>query len=122
MIGGNHQRRYAENLRGGEGMDVVAVAEGFHQQWILRKMRQKSQLNLRVVGGQQDRARCCGECGTNLTAKLGANWNVLQIRVRRRKPSGSSSGLIKGRVQAASRPVQQCRERVDVSRLQFRKL
>ena len=84
MIGGDHQRRHAENLRRGEGVDVVAAAVGFNQQRVFGKMGQQPQFDLRIVRRQQHMTGLDGECGANFAAKFGANGNILQIGIRRR--------------------------------------
>ena len=48
--------------------------------------------------------------------ELGANWNVLQIRIGRRQSSRRCPGLPESSVQAATRKIQQGRQRIDVGR------
>src|SRR6266481_864823 len=84
VVRGDQQRRNAKNLGGCEGMDVVSAAKGFDQQRVFRIVGEQAELNLRVVRGQQDVAGLGGEGSTDLTAKFGANGNVLQVRVGRR--------------------------------------
>src|SRR5260370_21740057 len=107
MIGGDDQRRRAENLRGREGMNVVAAAVGFDQQGIFAEMSQKAQLDLGIIRGEQYVAWLNGECSANLAAKLGADGNVLQVGIGRREPSRSGPGLPEGGVQAAGGGLQQ---------------
>ncbi len=57
MLGVNHQRRHAEHLRRGQGVNVFAGAESLHQQRVAGKVRQQPQLDLRVVGRQQHVSR-----------------------------------------------------------------
>ena len=83
MIGRDHEWRYAEHLRRGQGVNVVTAPECLDQQFVLREVRQQTQLDLRVVGSQQDVSGFRDEGGANLAAEFGANWNVLEIRIRR---------------------------------------
>ncbi len=71
----------AEDLAGGERVNIDVLRVGAHQQRIAAEMREQTQLDLRVVGGEQLRAGCGGECGANLAAQLGADGNVLQIGI-----------------------------------------
>ena len=119
MIGGDHQRRHAEDLRGGESVDVVAAAVGFDQQRIFREVSQQAQFDLRIVRGQQHVAGFDGEGGANLAAQFGADGNVLQIRIGRRQPSGRRAGLAEGGVQTAGGGIQQRGQSIHVSRLEF---
>ena len=91
MFGVDHQRRHAEHLRGREGVNVFARAIGFDQQLVAGEVRQQPQLDLRVVGVEQDVSRLGDEGGANLAAQLGANRNVLQIGIHRREPAGRRS-------------------------------
>ena len=91
---------------------------GAHQQRIAAEVRQQAQLDLRVVGGEQLRARRGGKGGANLAAQLGADGNVLQIRIDRGEPAGGRGRGLKRGVHARVRVGQQ-RQRVDVIRLQL---
>ena len=115
MIGGDHQRRHAEDLRSGESVNVIAAAVGFHQQRIFREVGQQAQFDLRIVRGQQHVAGFDGEGGANLAAQFGADGNILQIRIGRRQPSRRRAGLSEGGVQAAGGRIQQRGQRVNVS-------
>src|SRR5262249_58172861 len=46
----NHQRGHSKDLRGGEGVDVIATAERFDQQRVVREMGEQSKLDLRIIG------------------------------------------------------------------------
>ena len=115
MIGSDHQRRHAENLRRGEGVNVVAATVGFHQQRIFRKVGQQAEFDLGIVGGQQHVARLDGECGANLAAQFGADGNILQIGIGRRQPSRGRAGLAECGVQAAGGRIQQRGQGVNIS-------
>ena len=77
MLGIELLARHPENLRCRERMNVLPRAIGLDQQLILGEVRQQPQLNLRVVGLQQNVARLGNEGSANLAAQLGANRNVL---------------------------------------------
>ena len=44
-------------------------------------MRQQPQLDLRVVGLEQQVSRLGDKCGANLASQLGADGNVLQVGI-----------------------------------------
>ena len=122
MLGLHHQRRNAEDLRGGEGVDVVAAAEGVDQQRVVGEMRQQAELDLRIVGGEQHAAGLGDEGGANFAAEFGADGNVLQVRVLRRQPAGGGIRRVEGGVQAARAVVEQQWQRVHVSGFQLGEL
>ena len=107
---------------GGEGVDVLSAAEGFDQHGILGEMGQEAQLDLRVVGGEQQAAGRGDEGGANLAAELGADGNILQIRIGGAEAAGGGAGLVKRGVQAAGDGVDQVGQRVGVGRFELREL
>ena len=115
MIGGDHQRRHAEDLRGGEGVNVVAAAVGLHQQRVFREVGQQAEFDLGVVRGQQHVAGFDREGSANLAAQFGADGNILQIGIGRRQPSRGRAGLSERGVQAAGGRIQQRRQGIHVS-------
>ena len=87
----------AEDFARGERVDVDVFRVGAHQQRIAAEMREQPQLNLRVVGGKQLGARGGDESGANFAAELGADGNVLEIRIDGREPArGRGGGLERG--------------------------
>ena len=102
MLRRHHQRRHAENLGRGARVDILAVAERVHQHRIARHVRQQPQLDLRIIGDDQLPARPRHERRANFAAQLGADRDVLQIRIRGRQPPRGRAGLIERRVQAAA--------------------
>jgi len=50
VIGGDHERRNAEDLGRGEGVNVVTAAEGFDQQRVFREVGEQAEFDLRIVG------------------------------------------------------------------------
>ncbi len=96
-------------------------AIGANEQRIVAEVREKPQLDLRVIGREQLRAGCGGECGANLAAQLRAGGNVLQVGIDRREPAGGRGGSLKGCVDARIGIGEQ-RQRVDIIRFEFREM
>ncbi len=94
---------------------------GAHQQRIAAEVRQQPQLDLRVVGRKQLRARRRSKRRANLAPQLRANGNVLQIRIDRRQPARRRGRRLKRGVHARFRIGQQ-RQRIDVIRFQLRQM
>src|SRR6266536_2249162 len=70
------------NLGGDGRMEVVSLGESLEKSLILRKMRQYSELDLRVIRREQHVVRGCTESAPDLAAHLAANRDVLQVRRR----------------------------------------
>jgi hypothetical protein len=81
-----------------------------------------SQLDLRVVGGEQARASRRHEAGADLAAGVGADRDVLEVGVDAREPPGRGRGLAEGRVQAPVARVDQLGQGVEVGRLELGQL
>jgi hypothetical protein len=64
-------------------------------------MGEQTQLDLRVVCGEQHAARRGDEGGANLAPELGADGDVLQVRVGRGETAGGRAHLVEGGVDAA---------------------
>ncbi len=73
----------AEQLLRGRGMNVLAAQEGFAQLGNVGHMRREPQLDLAVVGGENDIARLGDEGVADLLAGVGADRDVLQVGVGR---------------------------------------
>ena len=69
----------AEQLLRGAVVDVLALRKGIAQRIDIGHVRGQPQLDLAVVGGQDDIAGLCHEGMPDLTADFGADRNVLQI-------------------------------------------
>ncbi len=91
----------AEHLGGGRAVHVLPALERAHQPLLAREVREDAQLDLRVVGGQQPRARLGHERAADLAAQRRAHRDVLQVRVRAREPAGGRGRLRERRVDAA---------------------
>src|SRR5215469_14748114 len=80
--------RYAEHFRRGHGVDVELLAERFAQLFDVGDLGEDPQLDLRIIRGDELVTRRRNEGAANLAAVLGADRNVLQIRLRGRQPAG----------------------------------
>ena len=122
VVGRDHERRNAEDLRGGEGVDVVAAAVGLDQERVAREVGEQAEFDLRVIGGEQDVARLGDEGGADAASEFGADGNILQIRIGGRKAAGGGSGLAEGSVQASGGGIDERGQSVDVGGLQLGEL
>ena len=75
-------------------MEVLALVKGAHQVLVTRKMRQQTQLDLRVVHRQKDAALARRERRLDGTPQLRARRNVLQVRVARGQTPRRGDGLV----------------------------
>ena len=115
--------RHAEDLAGDERVDVVVAFEGGAHGGVLRVVGEDAQLDLRVVGGEQLPAGLAGDEGrADFAAFLGADRDVLQVRVAGAEPAGGGDDLVERRVDAARFGVDHRRQRVDVRVLELREL
>ena len=62
-------------------MEVLALAEGRDEMFVAREMREKAQLDLRVIARKEHAARSHLECRSHAMPQLGASGNVLQVGV-----------------------------------------
>ena len=112
----------AEDFGRGAGVDVLAFGEGVEQDRVARHVRQQAQLDLRIVGDDELPAFARDKRGADLPSELGADGDILQIRIGRREATGGGSGLIEARVEAAAVGADKLRKRVDISALQLGEL
>src|SRR6266403_425177 len=112
--------RHAEDERRSLAVDVPALLEGFDERRVAREMGQQSQLDLRVVGREQQRPGRSDEGAANGFAARGAHRDILQVRVGRRQPARGSPGLIEARVDAPGLRVDESRQRIHVGGLELR--
>ena len=68
---------------------------------VLREVRHEAQLDLRVVGGEEQVAGGGDEGGANLLAERGADGDVLQVGVGGREAAGGRADLVECGVDAA---------------------
>ena len=105
--------RQVEDGAGGLGVDVLAAQEDVAQDLLVGDVGQDPQLDLVVVDAQQDVPGLGDEAGADLAAGLGADRDVLEVRVDAAQAARRGGRLLERRVQAAvvADPV---RERVQV--------
>ena len=78
----DHIERQVEHLRGCDRVDIVAVLEGGYHVFVLSDMGEHPQLDLRVVRVNEHPVLTRAEEFAHFLAKLGADGNILQIRLR----------------------------------------
>jgi hypothetical protein len=100
-------------------VDVLARAERLDQRLFSSHMGEHAQLDLRVIGGNQDMARGGDEGAPDLAAQVGADRDVLQVWIGAAQPSGCRHCLVEAGVNAPRLGVDHQRQRVDVRALQF---
>ena len=93
--------RGVEDLGRGLGVDVLAALEDLAQHVLAGDVGEHAQLDLGVVDREQDVAGLGDEAGADLAARLGADRDVLQVRVDRGQPAGGGGDLQERRVQPA---------------------
>ncbi len=111
-----------EDLGGGRGVDVFALAEDLFQDLLVGDVGEDPELDLAVVGGEQPVALFGDEAGADGAADLGPDRDVLQVRVGAGEAAGGGRGLVEGGVDASGLGVDQLRQRVEVGVLQLRQL
>src|SRR3954464_15858481 len=85
-------------------------------------MREETQLDLRVVGGEERPILSRNESAPNVAAKLAANRDVLEIRVARREAPGGGHRLTQRRMQPPCLWMHVQRQRIDVGTLELGEL
>ena len=88
-------------------MDVVAARERVDQRLVAGQVREHAQLDLRVVGGDQHVPGLGDEGAADLAADLGADRDVLQVRIAAAQAPGRGDRLVELRVDAAGLRVHQ---------------
>ncbi len=94
-------------------MHVLAADEDLLEHGLVGDERHDPQLDLRVVGADEDVAGRRLEAAADLATELGPHRHVLQVGVGRREPAGGRSRLHEGRVDARL-GVGQLRQHVEV--------
>ncbi len=93
-----------EDLGGDGGVEVLAGGEGLDQCLVLGEVGHDPQLDLRVVGGEQRLVALADDEGpADHPALLGADRDVLQVRVLRGEPAGGGDHLVEGGVDPPGR-------------------
>src|SRR5690606_36121445 len=94
LVGTHLLQRQAEDLGGGGTVDVLAALEGAQQALVAAEVGHDAQLDLRVVAGDHLPPRRGDEGGADAAAVLGADRDVLQVRVVGAEPAGGGAGLV----------------------------
>ncbi len=98
------------------------LAEGVLQRVDPGHVGGKAQLDLAVIGGEQQMARLGDEGAADLAALLGADRNVLDVGLARREPPGRGDGELEAGVDAAGLRLDLVDERVGIGRFQLLEL
>ncbi len=114
-----HIRSYLRRLNteesgGGGGMNILIAPEGLKQALVLRQMGQHPQVNLRVIGAQQEGAGRGNESLPDLPAQVAAHRDILQVRVAGGEATGSRSGLIEAGVHPSGLVIEQAGQGINV--------
>ncbi len=81
LVGRHLCQGHAEDLRRHVRVDVEPVVERARQLLVLAEVREHAQLDLRVVGADEERARRGDERPADLAARLRAHGDVLDVRL-----------------------------------------
>ena len=117
---GRCRRRRSSSARA--VVEVGAFPERVDEDRILGEVREHAELDLRVVGRDQDVARIGDEGAADLAAERRADRDVLQVRVAAAQPPGGGDRLVEAGVHAAGLRVHELRQGVDVGALQLHQL
>jgi hypothetical protein len=98
-------------------VDVLAVAEGLPQGGNVGDVRKQAQLDLAVVGREQEMPRLGDEGAADPPPLLGADGDVLEVRVGRGEAARARRGHREGGVHAARFGIDLIHQRIGVSRL-----
>jgi len=103
-------------------MHVLAAAEGGQQQLVAAQVGHDPQLDLGVIGRHETPAGRGDERPPDLLPLLGADGNVLEVGIGAGQAAGGRDSLVERGVQTACRGIDQRRQRVHVSGLEFGQL
>src|SRR3989344_6351721 len=117
--GVNRLRFDTENFHGSASMNILSPFESRRHFLVLRNMRGYSQLDLRIVKGNQLESGRRDKRFSKFLSQLGLYGYVLKIRVLTGKTSGSSGGLAGCCMKTPRRFTYKGRKRVYVGRLKF---
>ncbi len=112
----------AEQFGRGQRVNVVAAHERLAQLRHVGHVGGEAKLDLAVVGGEQHRAFRRDEGLADLAAHLGADRNVLQVRIGRRQPPGLGAGQRIAGVDASRPLVDLLLQRIGVGGLELGEL
>ena len=112
--------RHAEHFGRGRAVHVLAAVERGQQAGVAGQVRHDAQLDLRVVRGDDLPALRRDERLADAPAFLGADRDVLQVRIGRRQPPGRRDRLVVAGVHAAGARIDDLRQLLGVGRAQLR--
>ena len=121
-IGVHLGERHAEHLARGQRVNVDPVAEGLLQLGHVGDMGGEPQLDLAVIGRQQQMPGLGDKGAADAAAFLGADRDVLQVGVVRREPPGRRHRERVGGVHAPAVAVDLLGERVGIGRFELGQL
>ncbi len=113
-LGRDQFRCDAEDLAGRARVDVLPLRERVDQSRVLGEVREHAQLDLRIIAGEQHAAGIGDERASNLAPELGANRDVLHVRIARREAPGRGDRLIIRGVQATGLGIDRGGKRLDI--------
>ena len=94
--------RDVEDFGGDGAVNIFVLLERFHQRRLFGEMGEDAQLDLRIVGGHQHVIGFAGDEGeTDPPAFVGADRDVLQIRIGHAQSASDRAGLIEAAVDSA---------------------
>ena len=95
-------------------MDVMALAEGIDEILVLAQMSHETQLDLRVVGAEEELPLVGDERLAYLFSLCVAHGDVLQVGVARRETSRGGDGLVERGVDVSRFGMDELRQGIDV--------
>ena len=96
-------------------MNVGAAAERFDHVLVTAQMGHDTQLNLRIIGREEQSVSLIGNKSfANVAPQRFADGDVLQVRVRRAKPTGRGDRLIERSMDFARLGIDQLGQGVDI--------
>ena len=113
-LGGDEGRMHSEYLRRRVAVHILACLERLDQRLVPGIMGEDPQIDLRIIGGQQDMAGRGDECLPDPLSFPAAHGNVLQIRIAAAQAAGGGHRLVEGGVDATGGRVDQGGELIDV--------
>ena len=102
-------------------MDILTFCERPEQRLVTRQMRHDAQFDLRIVGGNHDRALARNEGLPDSAPLIRSHRNVLQVRVAGAQAPRRRDSLVVGGMHAPGRGIDHAGKLVCIGRSQFRK-
>src|SRR5579864_3955600 len=101
-------------------MDVSTGAEGIDECRVGGEMCEQTELDLRVVGGDQLPTRARNEAAPDVSTELAPNRDVLKIWIARRQTPRTSDSLIERCVNAPVPRMDERGKRIEIRALELR--